>query len=102
MLERNFQAKVIKYIVRRGGYVLNVAGGTQIPKGTPDLLVCWRGRFFALELKTDTGKTTELQKDKICEIRKAGGYARVLRPSDWESFKKELEDIETYDTIFIQ
>ena len=93
MRENQFQAKVVRYLRDKGAYVLNVAGGSQIPKGTPDLLVCWRGRFMALELKTDTGRTTELQEDKISDIRSANGYARVLRPMDWESFKEELEDI---------
>lgn len=93
MRESVFQAKVIRYFRDRGGYVLNVAGGTQIPKGTPDLLVCYKGRFIALELKTDTGKTTPLQKEKICDIRRADGYARVLRPKEWETFIAELEDI---------
>ena len=95
MKESAFQAKVIRYFRDRGAYVLNVAGGTQIPKGTPDLLVCYKGRFLALELKTDTGKTMPLQKEKICDIRRADGYARVLRPKEWESFIEELEDIAT-------
>lgn len=95
MLEREFQSKVIKYLRGKGAYVLNVAGGSQVPKGTPDLLVCYKGRFLALELKTDTGRTTALQKEKICEIRKADGYSRVLRPSEWENFKEELEYLVT-------
>lgn len=95
MRESQFQSMVIRYLKDKGAYVLNVAGGTQIPKGTPDLLVCWRGRFLGLELKTDTGKTTQLQKHHICEIRKADGFSKVVRPSDWESFKEELEDIAT-------
>lgn len=95
MRESAFQAKVVRYLRTKGAYVLNVAGGSQVPKGTPDLLVCYKGRFMALELKTDTGRTTALQKEKICEIRKADGYSRVLRPSEWESFKEELEYLVT-------
>lgn len=95
MRESVFQAKVMRYLRGKGAYVLNVAGGTQIPKGTPDLLVCYKGRFIALELKTDTGKTSPMQKEKICDIRRADGYARVLRPSEWETFIAELEDIAT-------
>lgn len=95
MRESAFQAKVIKFFRDNGGYVLNVAGGTQIPKGTPDLIICYKGRFIALELKTDVGKTIPLQKKKICDIRRADGYARVLRPKEWETFIEELEDIAT-------
>lgn len=93
--ESVFQARVTRYLRDKGAYVLNVAGGTQIPKGTPDLVVCYKGRFIALELKTDTGRASPLQKENICEIRRADGYARVLRPSDWESFINDLEDMAT-------
>ena len=93
MSENNFQTRVIKYIKQHGGYVLNVAGGTQIPRGTPDLIVCWRGRFLALELKTDIGSLEELQKEKIANIRESGGYAIRLREGEWESFKHELQDM---------
>lgn len=47
--------------------------------GHPDLfgLVC--GRFFALELKSRTGRATWRQKIAIRDIRKAGGYAWIVR-----------------------
>lgn len=90
MSENNFQTRVIKYIEQHGGYSLNVPGGTQIPKGTPDLLVCWRGNFLGLELKTDIGKLSPLQIDNIETINNAGGYARQLRPYQWNDFKTEL------------
>ena len=94
MRESQFQSTVIKYLRSKGCYVLNVAGGTQIPKGTPDLIVCFpNGEFGGIELKTDIGRTTELQEHHIREIRKSGGYARVLRPSELESFKMEIEDM---------
>ena len=93
MKESQFQSQVIKYLKERGAYVLNVAGGTQIPKGTPDLLVCWRGRFIALELKVGKNTTSELQDYHIDCISESGGVAMVIRPENWESFKMELEDM---------
>jgi hypothetical protein len=47
--------------------------------GHPDLFGCYRGSFFGLELKTATGRLTQRQKLALIGIRKAGGYAWVIR-----------------------
>lgn len=88
--EKNWQNRLIKYLRENGCYVLNVPGSAQIPKGTPDLIVCANGRFMALELKAPNGRVSELQKHHIGEIRKSGGYAEVLKPDDFEAFKIKL------------
>ena len=93
MSESAFQSKVIKYLERMGGYVINTHGGTQTKVGTPDLIVCWRGVFLAIELKTDEGRIRPKQKEELRKISEAGGIAMSLRPSQWESFKDELQSI---------
>ena len=92
--EKCWENKLKAYLTEQGYYVLKVPGGSQVPKGTPDLIVCGpNGRFMGLELKAPHGYASELQKHHILEIRKAGGYAKVLKESDFDSFKKELEDM---------
>ena len=54
-------------------------GGPYGQTGLPDIIVCLSGRFIALEVKTETGKTTALQELTLKEIRKAGGIAEVVR-----------------------
>lgn len=54
-------------------------GGQFGTAGIPDIIVCYKGRFIAFEVKTDTGKTTVLQAITIKKIIKAGGYALVVR-----------------------
>lgn len=51
--------------------------------GVPDLLVCLRGNFIAIELKKEGGKTMPLQQHVIYQITQAGGIAFVSRPSLW-------------------
>ena len=41
-------------------------------RGTPDLLMCYRGSFVAWELKTDEGVVSPLQEYTISKIREAG------------------------------
>lgn len=46
--------------------------------GVPDLLVCYRGRFIALEVKTFANKPTAWQAREIEAIRMADGGAYIV------------------------
>ena len=54
-------------------------GGQFGQAGIPDLIICYRGRFVALEVKTATGKLTTLQGITLRRIQNAGGTAAVVR-----------------------
>ena len=47
-------------------------------RGVPDVLVCYRGRFLALEIKRPGQRPTTLQLAVIRQIRGAGGTAEVV------------------------
>jgi hypothetical protein len=47
--------------------------------GIPDIVGCWNGAFFAVEVKADGGKTTPWQDRTLAAITKAGGRAGVAR-----------------------
>ncbi len=59
-------------------------------RGTPDMLICYKGRFFAWELKTDVGVASKLQLHTINKINKAGGVARIVTPSNFQQCWEEL------------
>ena len=54
-------------------------GGTFQRSGIPDIIGCYHGRFFALELKAEKGKPSELQLYNIKKINEAGGIALIVR-----------------------
>ena len=54
-------------------------GGEYGQAGIPDIICCLSGKFIAFEVKTDKGKTTVLQEITLRKIRRAGGYAEVVR-----------------------
>ena len=57
-------------------------GGMYGTAGIPDIIACVRGRFFAFEVKTATGKATPLQKATLQKILASGGTAAVVRSVD--------------------
>ena len=52
-----------------GGY-----GGS----GVPDIVGCFKGKFFAIECKANGGRPTALQLREIDRINVAGGFAIVV------------------------
>ena len=53
-------------------------GGQYGTAGIPDIIVCHKGRFIALEAKVGRNAPTKLQAATIDKIRQAGGTAAVV------------------------
>jgi|WetSurMetagenome_2_1015567.scaffolds.fasta_scaffold632336_1 hypothetical protein len=51
-------------------------------RGSADLIGCLDGRYFAIEVKTQTGETTKWQEAWLQSIRDVGGFACVVRSVD--------------------
>ena len=96
MLESTITTKIRKAVEARGGVVVKHHGGPYAHAGVADLLVCYRGGFVALEVKTQTGKATKLQDLFLERVSQAGGAARVVR-SVGEALAV-LDDIDRYHT----
>lgn len=79
MLERDLTTKIMKALRARGAYVVKIWGGGMQTAGIPDLLVCYGGRFVALEVKVGKNATSRLQELELKKIHNAGGVARVIR-----------------------
>ena len=48
--------------------------------GRPDLIICApRGRYLALEVKTEHGRLSPAQEHQLARINAAGGVARAVR-----------------------
>ena len=90
MLESKVQTRILKELKHRGIYCYkNIVTNR---KGIPDIIVCFRGRFIALEVKRQGGKPTELQIYNIKKIRESGGIARIVY--SWEDVEKLLRTID--------
>lgn len=69
-------------------WVMKTHGSPYTPKGTPDLIGCCEGRFFAVEVKIDARgsyQVTPAQKYVGDQIIKAGGAFTVMDRSNYIS-----------------
>ena len=86
--EKRFENKVKKFLIEQGCYFIKYWGGGKFTKsGITDLLICCNSYFLGVEIKSSTGRPSELQLWNINQIKKAGGIGIVLYPEQFDFFK---------------
>ena len=80
MKEKAIEKKIKEYLKTIDGlFYWKVFSGMYCTAGIPDIVICYKGKFVALEVKAPDGKPTALQMATIKKIREAGGVAEVVR-----------------------
>ena len=87
MLEKNLQSRCLTYVKelsQQGVPILaiNQHGGAFSSRGVPDIILCIKGHFVAVELKVGDNTPTPLQKHWLDKIVEAGGHAYVCYTFD--------------------
>lgn len=91
MREKTIENKIKKYLRDKGAYCVKYHGNQFSQVGVADLLVCYKGRFLAIEIKNETGKTSPLQDVNIEQVKRAGGISFVARSV--EDVSKVIDNI---------
>lgn len=75
-LSRDIQAA----LRREGAWCVKIHGSEYMPAGIPDILGCYKGKFFGFETKLPEKRSnTSVKQELVMErIRKAGGHAQVV------------------------
>jgi hypothetical protein len=81
MRESAVRSAVLR-VLRDAGAVVWAQTGAVNSAGRPDLAICYRGRFVAVELKSPRGRTHPRQLVHLEEVVKAGGFAAIVRSAD--------------------
>lgn len=94
MKESQIERRLVEGVKRLGGMCLKfVSPGTL---GVPDrIIITAKGRVIFVELKTETGRLTKIQRHVIGEMQKRGADARVVKGID--EVKELLAEIEGGD-----
>ena len=94
MKESQIERRLVEGVKRLGGMCLKfVSPGTL---GVPDrIIITAKGRVIFVELKTETGRLTKIQRYVIGEMQQRGADARVVKGID--EVKELLAEIEGGD-----
>lgn len=87
--ENAVKARCVEVLKRYGAYYFFAAQNGYGRAGVPDIIVCFMGRFLAIECKAGKNKLHPLQEREITAIRAAEGTAVVI----YEDNVHELERI---------
>lgn len=97
MLEKDIQAGIIDYLHLQGFYVLRTNSGAVpveykgksrlfrgTPAGTPDIICCCPkdGKLIGIEVKAPGKRPTELQRQTLQAIKRAGGIGIYVTSLD--------------------
>ena len=96
MSESNIQKAILDYLqyqenlsklwfVRSASGEVNTDTGRRFKtgkKGCPDILLCYRGRFIGLEVKTAKGRQSKAQVEAQKRIEACGGKYYIVRSID--------------------
>lgn len=95
--EKAVKNAVVKILKEYGAdlyYFYPVMGGFGAA-GIPDIVGCYRGKFFAIECKAGKGKTTALQDKNIAQIKKSLGRAVVVNEDNLNDVRVMLNELAT-------
>ena len=92
--EKKVKNQVANVLKSFGAYYFYPIGGWYGVSGVPDIVGCYKGKFFAIECKAGKGKTTALQDKHIAQIIGQGGYAIVVNESNIEDVNELIMEID--------
>jgi Holliday junction resolvase len=92
--EKKVKTKVVGILKELGVYYFYASTGGYGASGVPDIIGCYKGRFFGIECKAGKGKPTALQEKNIAQIIAQGGLAIVVNEDNIEDVNRLLRQIE--------
>ena len=90
--ESKMKAEVKAFLTSKGACVIPIAQSSYSMNGAPDIVVCYKGRFIAVEGKTYKGQQSGWQREMQEKITKAGGVYAVIRSV--EAARQMVEEID--------
>jgi Holliday junction resolvase len=90
--EGKVKKKVAELLKKYDAYYFFPAMGAFGRAGIPDIVGCYRGRFFAVECKAGKGKTTAIQEAEIKKIQSAKGCAFVINENNMDLLETYLKE----------
>ena len=91
--ESKEKATIAKYLKEAGAWFCRPATFGYGASGVPDIIGCWEGKFFSIEVKREGKQPTALQLKRMKEIRNVGGLAF------WGTAEKVVPELQAHGIL---
>ena len=88
---------VVKQLRNLGAYYFYPVTSGYGRSGVPDIVGCYKGKFFGIECKAGKNVPTDLQRINLEDIDKQGGIALVVNEKNMHSVQDLLEPSDVND-----
>ena len=89
--EKKVKDKVVAILKELGAYFFFPATHGYGRSGVPDIIGCYKGRFFAIECKAGNNKPTALQERELRRINEAHGATFVANETNIDEIPSWLK-----------
>ena len=93
MLERDYQKKLVKKLKDIFPGCIVVKNDAQLKQGIPDLLVLYKDKWVALEVKQSETASHRPNQDRYVERMNNMSYAAFIYPENEEKIFSELKEV---------
>ena len=90
--EGKVKKKIVEQLKTLGCYYFFPATGGYGKSGVPDIVGCYKGKFFGIECKAGKNTATALQEKNLSDIALAGGVAAVVNELNMHDIEELLGD----------
>jgi Holliday junction resolvase len=91
--EKKVKDSVTKILKAHGAYYFYPVMGGYGRSGIPDIIVCHKGKFIAIECKAGSNTATALQEAELKKIEDAGGIAVVVNENNLDTVTHLIDAI---------
>jgi Holliday junction resolvase len=92
--EKKVKMRVVEILKSFGAYYFYASTGGYGASGVPDIIGCYKGKFFGIECKAGKGKPTALQEKNIAQIIAQDGIAIVVNENNIPDVDKLMIEID--------
>ena len=93
MLERDYQKKLVKKLKEKFPGCIVMKNDAQLKQGIPDLLVLFKDKWVALEVKNSSTARHQPNQDIYVANMNQMSYATFIFPENEEKVFKDLEEV---------
>lgn len=91
--EGRVKERVKKLLKHYNAWYCMPVAGPYGRNGVPDIIGCYRGRFFCIETKAGRNKATELQTAQMVRVTEAGGVSFLINEHNMDELELWLQGL---------